>query len=257
MKQWDSVLISAFDSVHADAAQKRSAEAFVRAEREKRGRSSLLCSFRRAASLAGITLVFFSGYLFRMYFEPVSVISIDINPSLELSVNTYDRVVRVDGFNEDGRELAEGLQLRFLNYEEAVDRIVNSETVTTLLNREEELVITVVGEDENRNAKLCESLESYTQSRGSGSCYTALPETVEDAHSCGMSYGKYLAYQQALQQDENLTSEEVQDMTMNEIREITEDTCHTQPLCEETKNPLVSAQQHHGHKGKQHHNGHH
>jgi len=247
MKDLDNRLKNAFDSVHADEALKASARAYVREKTEKGRRKSSFRGFRPAAVLVCMILVFFSGYFSRMYFEPVCVISIDINPSIELGVNTFDHVVSVEAFNEDGRELTEGLRLRFLNYEEAVERIVTSETVTTLLNQEE-LVIAVVGEDEVRNEQLCSRLEGYTASGNGGHCYSAPLQTVEHAHSCGMSYGKYLAYQEALKQDVTLTAEEIQDMTMKEIREITEDPCQTQPQQHE--------EQHHSHSDK-HNNGHH
>jgi len=243
MKDLDNRLKAAFDCVHAEETLKTSAGAYVRAMTETRCRPMFLRRLQPVAALACMLLVFFGGYFSRMYLEPVSVISIDINPSIELGINTFDRVVSVDAFNEDGRELTDQLQLRFMNYQDAVDRIVSSETVTTLLNQKEELVIAVIGEDEDRNSKLCANLESYAESTGNSRCYSASPESVEPAHSCGMSYGKYLAYQAALKQDETLTAEEIQDMTMKEIREISEETCETQ------------AKQH-GHHHK-HKNGHH
>lgn len=242
MKELDSRLQDAFGSVHADETLKASARVYVRA---KSRRYPVLRVFRPVTALACMLLVFFGGYFSRMYFEPVTVISIDINPSIELGVNAFEHVVRVEAFNEDGRHLADQLQLRFVNYQEAVDRIVSSDTVTALLNQEEELVISVVGEDMDRNQKLCSTLEYYTESDGSH-CYHASLETVEQAHGCGMSYGKYLAYLDALQQDETLVPEDVQDMTMKEIQEITETTCETQP-----------SQHNQKHNHNKHKNGHH
>ena len=257
MKKLDNRLRSAFDAVHAEESLKASARAYVRKETEKHHAKSLFSGYRFAAVLTCMILVFFSGYFSRMYFEPVSVISIDINPSLELGVNTFDHVVSVQAFNEDGRELADHLQLRFLNYEEAVERIVRSDMVESLLQQEEELIIAVVGEDELRNAKLCENLESYTESRGSRHCYYASPENVEHAHSSGMSYGKYLAYQKALQQNADLTAEEVKDMTMKEIRELTEESCHTEAPPVETVAPTAPVKSGHSHEHGKHKNGHH
>lgn len=248
MKELDNRLRSAFDSVHAEEALKTSAGTYVRKAAEKRCRPTLLRRLQPAAAMACMLLVFFGGYFSRMYLEPVSVISIDINPSIELGINTFDRVVSVEAFNEDGRELADQLQLRFLNYQEAVNRIVSSDKVTTLLNQEEKLVIAVVGEDETRSEKLCSSLEGFTESGDGSHCYSVRPEEVEPAHSCGMSYGKYLAYQEALQQDETLTAEDVQDMTMKEIQDVTEETCETQAQ--------QHTSQHHKH-GNKHKNGHH
>lgn len=241
MKESDNRLKAAFDCVQAEETLKASAKAYVRKKAERPCRS-----FRSAAVLACMLLVFFSGYFSRMYFEPVCVISIDINPSIELGINTFDHVVRVEAFNEDGRELADQLQLRFLNYEEAVERIVSSEPVTTLLDQDEELVIAVISEDEDRNEKLLTNLENYTSSGSGGHCYSAQLQSVEHAHSSGMSYGKYLAYQEALQQDATLTAEEIQDMTMKEIREIAEETTQAQQY----------GQEHQSHSYK-HQNGHH
>lgn len=243
-------LSAAFGSVQAEDALKESARAFVQAEREKSRGKTLRYVFRPAAALACMMMVFFCGYYFRMFFEPTTIISIDINPSIELGVNSVDRVVSVEAFNEDGRKLVDDVQLRFLNYEDAVNRIVSSEIVTSLIAKEEELVIAVVGEDTTRNAELCSSLESYTDPDGFGYCYSTTLKDVENAHSCGMSYGKYLAYQEALKQDSTITLDEIQDMTMKEIRELTEEPCHTEPVPEETE-------AHHGHNGKKHKNGHH
>lgn len=251
MENFESRLKNAFDSVSAEDALKKSAGAYVRGERQKRNRNvSRNRRFRPAAGLLCMLLVFFGGYFTRAYLEPVSVISIDINPSIELGVNTFDHVIRVDAFNEDGRQLTQQLQLRFMNYEKAVDRIVTSEKVSGLLERDEELVITVVGKDARRNEMLCSSLETYTKSGENSRCYSASPDLVEKAHSCGMSYGKYLAYQKAQQQDPTLTAEETQDMTMKEIHETTETTCETEAV------PTESVQ-HHGHGSNKHNHGHH
>lgn len=241
MDNLDNRLKAAFDSVHAEENLKTSVRNCVLQQAEKSSGG-----FRPLAVLTCMLLVFFSGYFCRMLLEPVSIISIDINPSIELGINTFDQVVSVEAFNEDGRILADQLQLRFLNYEEAVERIVNSETVSSLLNQKEELTFTVVGEDESRSGRLCTNLESYTASGNGMHCHSVSLQEVAPAHGCGMSYGKYLACQQALQQDADLTVEETQDMTMKEIREVTEET--TQPQQHEPK--------HHNH-GYKHKNGHH
>lgn len=41
----------------------------------------------------------------------LTIITIDINPSLKLSLNYKDEVVKVEGLNEDGRQL-----LKFENF---------------------------------------------------------------------------------------------------------------------------------------------
>ena len=60
-----------------------------------------------------------------LYFTPTARISIDVNPSIELEINRFDKVVSVDAYNDDGRELADSLEIRFMGYKEAVNQILD------------------------------------------------------------------------------------------------------------------------------------
>ena len=68
-----------------------------------------------------------------LYFTPMAAISIDINPSLELSVNRFDRVIAITGFNEDGQALSDALDVKYKNYAQAVEQILHHDSVTALL----------------------------------------------------------------------------------------------------------------------------
>ncbi len=46
---------------------------------------------------------------------PVSYISIDVNPSIELSLNRFGRVVSATAFNAEGRKILETLSLKATN----------------------------------------------------------------------------------------------------------------------------------------------
>ncbi len=209
----------AFDQVRAEDALLERVSSSVLHQMGKR-RSPGRTFARMAAAAACMVVLFFAGYGTRAFFQLVSVISIDINPSLELGVNTLDRVISVRGFNPEGEALADSLKLTFLTSTDAVERIVSSDTVTSLLNREEELFITVVGEDVLASSVLCQELEDSIDQSNS-QCQTAPMEHVADAHHCGLSYGKYLAYLEAQEENGDLTAEDVRDMTMRQIRELT------------------------------------
>lgn len=53
---------------------------------------------------------------YHLYFTPTSIISMDINPSIELEINRFDKVIGVDGYNEDGENLVESLHMLNENY---------------------------------------------------------------------------------------------------------------------------------------------
>lgn len=58
-----------------------------------------------------------------LYFTPTAAISIDINPSIELEVNRFGRVLSVTGYNDDGRVLADSLPIKHLGYADAAEQV--------------------------------------------------------------------------------------------------------------------------------------
>lgn len=137
---------------------------------------------------------------------------------MELGVNRFDRVVSVQGWNEDGTALAQEVAVENLPYTEAVQTILASDTVQTLLADNAVVEIGVIGEDETNCARMLADVEACTDETNTH-CYQADTHEVEEAHDCGLSYGKYSAYQELAALDPSVTPEEVQGMTMREIRD--------------------------------------
>lgn len=173
-----------------------------------------------AAACACLLFVLLGGRW--LYFSPTAQISIDINPSIELSVNRFDQVISVNGFNEDGQALSNAVDLKYKNYVEAVEQILHHDSITTLLSGDEIMTITVVGSDERQAAEILSGVSACTASRNNTYCYSARSEDVSAAHDVGLSCGKYRAYLELRLLDPEVTPEAVRDMTMREIRELIE-----------------------------------
>ena len=212
-----------FDMIHADEELKEKTKAFL-AEKtagyKDNGQKNRKTFRLRAGVIPALCLLFavlgFGGY--RYYFTPVSVISIDINPSLELDVNRFDRIVSVKGYNEDGETLAKSMKLMFLNYTDALEQIMENESIQTYLSEDAWMSIVVTGEDETRTQTVYSNVEECTADQENTHCYHADSEEMEAAHEAGLSYGKYMAYLELQALDPDVTPQEVQGMTMKEIR---------------------------------------
>ena len=179
-------------------------------------------AFRRkvvavAACLVVACLVAFGGR--QVYLTPAAAISVDINPSIELGVNCFDRVISVDAYNEDGQQLVDSLKLQNMGYEQAVERIVDSSAVQTLLSANEDLSVSVASSDGARCDDMLSTLEGCTSRYENVSCHHVDEGEVEAAHHAGLSFGKYRAYLAAHEADESLTVEDAQDMTMRELHD--------------------------------------
>ena len=170
-----------------------------------------------AVCAACVLLFLFGGY--RLYFTPIVQISVDINPSIELSVNRFDQVISVNDFNEDGKALAESIDVKHKNYSDAIDEIMNNDRIAALLFEDEIMTLTVAGSNEEKSAEILTEVENCTAEKRNTYCYSSSSDEADAAHEVGLSCGKYRAYTELHQLDPSVTPEEAQSMTMREIRE--------------------------------------
>ena len=130
-----------------------------------------------------------------------------------------DLVIHI-GDVSDGQELAASLDIKYLDCAEAVNRILTNENVSELLSNDEVMTICVVGSDDKQSDRVLSEIESCTAGEANTYCYYANSDEVSEAHNIGLSYGKYRAYLELLSLDPTITVQEVQDMTMRQIREL-------------------------------------
>ena len=172
-------------------------------------------------------------------------------------------VISVQGWNDDGTALAETVDVTHLSYTDAVETILSTDTIETLLAGDAVVEIGVIGDDDAHCATLLAGVEACTAGRQNAHCYRAGTDEVEAAHDCGLSYGKYRAYQELAALDPTVTPEQVADMTMREIRDRIAALSGTAPL-QGTQSPAATsdsaagdtgAQKEPGHHGAGHHGG--
>ena len=154
------------------------------------------------------------------YVTPVAAISIDINPSLELQVNLYNRIVSVEAFNIDGIDLSGELNIKNLYYVDAINAILENKSVSELISSGELMEVTVACASQNHAEKMRECISDQTSiSSGHIYCFNN-SSAVEAAHSAGISFGKYRAYLELCEHDSSITIEDISGMTMREIRDL-------------------------------------
>ncbi len=147
-----------------------------------------------------------------LYFTPTAEISIDINPSIEMSINRFDQVIVINDFNEDRRKLADSLNIKYMNYADAVEQVLNNDTITALLSDDEVMTITVTGADGQQSARILSGVEACAEERRNTYCFYASSEEVADAHGMGLSCGKYRAFLELQLLDPNITPEAVREI---------------------------------------------
>lgn len=117
--------------------------------------------------------------------EPDSIIMLDVNPSLSLSVDAEERVLSAEAFNEDAKEILGSMELKGTSLEVAINALIGS-----MLQK------------------------GYLVSQTVSSNDTGL-EIL--ARQYGISIGKAALIQEVIAQDNTLTFEALSPMTINEI----------------------------------------
>lgn len=208
---------AAFGAVRADEELKSGTKAFI--ERKTRGyaaRKATACRIIIPAVCAALVLFVGAG----LYFTPTARVSIDINPSLELEINRFDRVISINALNDDGKELAKTPGIKFAGYDKALQRILDNKTVETMLSEKEIMTITVIETSSSQSARILSNVKACTSGRGNVYCNSASSEEDSAARALGLSCGKYRAFLELRELDPDIAPEDIQGMSMREIREL-------------------------------------
>lgn len=227
----------AFDAIHAeDALKERTLEA-VRAQAagekdgERRGllarhgvrRQARVVTLRRRLAVAAclvVALVAAGGWA---WLTPTATISVDVNPSVELGINRFDRVVSARGVNDDGRALLSEVDVWGATYDEAVDRLLASSNVSTLLAEGGQAEVTVVDQgDSDQCARLLAGVEACASEHENTHCHGADEDDVSAARDVGLSYGKYRLLLEIQELDPSVTADDVRDLSMREMLDLLE-----------------------------------
>lgn len=162
-----------------------------------------------------------------------SVIGIDVNPSVELSINQKSRILTAEALNEDAREILSDMDLKGVDLNVAVNAVIGSMVTHGYLDETENAILVTVNNDSVSKA-------SKLRTRVVGDIETTLKEhqvqavvydqqaapeddeVSELAKEYGISYGKAYFLKELISQNKNLTMDDMErfsTMTMEEIAE--------------------------------------
>ena len=153
--------------------------------------------------------------LYQDFNKEVSYVCLDVNPSFELCLNNQDKVVKAIAYNEDGKAMLDNIEYKNKHYENVISDILHHDEFKKYLT--EDLTITIVSKDDTviqQNIKKCIESAKYD-----GQVVCSDMQTRKVAYSNHCSVGKYIAYEELSQYDQDITLEDCKGMTMHEIYE--------------------------------------
>lgn len=241
-------LQKAMKEIHATERLKSNTTAFLHGKIAK-GKRRHHKTLRYAMACCAFFLVMLSGVGgYSAYAYPVSYISVEVNPSIELTLNRFDRVISVETYNDDGRLVMQNLDFKNRLYTDALEALLANEKFTSYLSTDSLLSFTVVSPKEENLLEGIRGCNGYT--RYGGECQSADKNTVKEAHYSGLSVGRYGMYEELLKYDEAITVEECSQLSMRQLRDLLQEySCTQEDGCNTGENRRG--------KGKNKRNGHH
>lgn len=169
-----------------------------------------------------------AGYYYQTNNAVTSVVSLDVNPSVELKVNKNEKVISATPQNEDGTVILEGLDLKGVPVDVALNAVIGSLLqhgyVDELANS---ILITVEDEDVQRGEKLQQELTAQVDAALSSAQINGaiLSQTLaynqdlsQKAEEYGISAGKAALIQSIVEGSNNTkTFESLVGLTINEL----------------------------------------
>ncbi len=152
----------------------------------------------RAASAAAAVLVAVSigGVYHYTTIQACSYVSLDINPSIEYTLNWQNKVLSVEAVNEDGEKIVELLKgevknKALLDALQVTTQILSEQNV--LSEEEDYVLVNVASESDERKAYLTEIAEEFFEDEEDMTLVMteATMEERETARDLGISTGKY------------------------------------------------------------------
>ena len=155
---------------------------------------------------------------------PTAYVGIDVNPSIELAVNRFDRVVGARGVNDDGADVLRGADVMWTGCADALGAIGEKLEQSGYLDGGAELEVSVTCDDDRQyDAIEAACREHLGDTSDDVSCSRASEEERHAAHECGMGVGKWRAWQDAAEAGEGVSAEDAADMSMRELRDLSPD----------------------------------
>lgn len=206
------------NAVRATEKLKHSTNAFLHSEIRKRNRHprAVIRYAMACCCLFAVLLCGFGGY--SAYSSPVSYISVDVNPSIELALNRFKHVISVKAYNEDGLMVMQNLKLINHLYTDALETLLADETFMEYLSADSVLSFTVVSPDEETLLAGIRQCSGYVQY--GGECHGANENTAKAAHHSGVSVGRYGMYEKLSKYDKTITVEDCRTLSMRQLKDL-------------------------------------
>jgi len=164
----------------------------------------------------------FGGLYFYKINKVVTILTMDINPSLKLSLNYKNEVIKAEGLNEDGKKLLKEENFKGDDLEDAIEEITEVVIEKRYVTEEDNhILINVEGKDIKNHVVALINKEFKEEKV---ECNIILQEINEEARVNAEKYGisdsKASYIENIIKENSDLKFEDLKDKSINEINQM-------------------------------------
>lgn len=189
------------------------------------------------------------------YFTQTSTISMDVNPSIELGLNRFDRVVEVYGLSPESQVIMSESRIRNKDYKEAFSILLQNEKMASYISGNSYVYFTVQSGNQEKEEAILAQLQGEITSQimshhgeARVECYSVSGSFVEEAHHQGITAGKYRALLELKEAVPDVDMNAYCHRSIGEIKEEIEKENQREEEKELEKEPDLEVEDEHGHK---------
>ena len=182
---------------------------------------------KRLATLCTIFILFLGsgGYLYAQV--PVAYVSLDINPSIELALNKFNKVVSYEAYNPDGETLLASNDDTHITLDNAINNIIDNAVNNNYIssNKDSAITLSTISDDsilrKDLEIHLKDAIEKNLEDRSIHISINSSNNNLtkrDEAKSIGFTVGKLLLVQELKSLDSSIIIEDFKDVSILEIK---------------------------------------
>lgn len=152
------------------------------------------------------------------FLRPVAYVGIDVNPSVELTLNRFDIVVGTHALNDDGQQALDEAPCMWRAFADAARDLDGA--MRAIAGEGAVAEVSIDCDNENRYAALAAQSNNCFGCKGEAHCNRTNAEERQAAHDLSMGVAKYRAYQALQEAGVDISAEECASMSMRELRDL-------------------------------------
>lgn len=152
------------------------------------------------------------------FLRPVAYVGIDVNPSVELTLNRFNIVVGTHALNDDGQRALDEAPCMWRPFDDAARDLDGA--MRTIAVEDAVVEVSIDCDNESHYAALAAQSNNCFGCNGEAHCNRTSAEERQAAHSLGMGVAKYRAYQELQEAGVDISAEKCASMSMRELRDL-------------------------------------